>query len=123
MESLIVAPALSVLVLPLLIVAVLVGWYAGRRQTARRATRGEAAPAPTAVQSVAHRPGPVAASEELAPRCAEPWPREWDGGPPRPNGSRAVPWYAKTTPEPLRVQAKKDAGGALQHKHRMREEG
>lgn len=122
MESLIVAPALSVLVWPLLIAAVLVGWYAGRRQTARRATRGEAAPAPTAMQSVAHRPGPIAASEGLAPRPAEIWPREWDGGPLRPNWSRAVPWYART-PEPPRVRPKEGASGALQDKHRILEEG
>jgi hypothetical protein len=127
MESLIGAPALSVLVWPLLIVAALVGWYAGRRQTARRATRGAAAPAqtapaPTAMQSVAHRPGPIAPCEELALRHVEPWPREWDGGPPRPNWSRAVPWYAKT-PEPPRVHAKKGAGGALRQVHRILEEG
>lgn len=120
MESLIVA--LAVFLLPLLIVAALLGWYAGRRQTIKRAGRTEAAQAPTAVQSTAHRPGPIAASEELAPRSAEIWPREWDGGPLRPNWSRAVPWYART-PEPPRVRAKKGASGALPHKHRILEEG
>jgi hypothetical protein len=74
---------------PLLILAALVGWSVGRRQATKRAAKAGAAQAPTAAQSITNRPQKVATSEEPAPRPAEwAWPREWDGGQPRPNWNR-----------------------------------
>lgn len=69
----------------LLVLAVLLGWYA-QRYHAKRTREAEAEWVATVVEDAANRSDEVTASEELArPRAGAGWPGEWDGGQPRPN--------------------------------------
>ena len=69
----------------LLVLAVLVGWYA-QRYHARRAREAEAEWVATVIEDAANRPDQVTASEQLArPRAEAGWPGESDRGKARPN--------------------------------------